>query len=145
MLWTWPRTYQGQKNCEDGLINTKDNNAVKMASYIPRTTMIRIWPYTYQGQKCCEHGLIHTKDKNAVYMTSCPHTYQGKSAGMALSRLLPSTNPWGPGDCGRQDCKLCNQQDEHQQDCRKRNVLYENHSNSNKANLNWQLFIFIFQ
>ena len=49
-----------------------------------------------------------------------------ESEGMALSRLLPSTYPWGPGDCGRQDCMLCNQQDEPQQDCRKRNVLYEN-------------------
>jgi hypothetical protein len=49
-----------------------------------------------------------------------------ESAGMALSRLLPSTNPWGPGDCGRQDCNICSQQDEKQQDCRKRNILYEN-------------------
>ena len=35
-----------------------------------------------------------------------------ESAGMALSRLLPSTNPWGPGDCGREDCKICSQDDE---------------------------------
>ena len=58
-------------------------------------------------------------------MTSC-RVRVAESAGMALSRLLPSTNPWGPGDCRRLDCKLCNQQDEPQQDCRKRNVLYEN-------------------
>ena len=32
-----------------------------------------------------------------------------ESAGIALSRLLPSTNPWGPGDCGRQDCVVCSQ------------------------------------
>ena len=49
-----------------------------------------------------------------------------ESAGMALSRLLSSTNPWGPGDCGCQDCNMCCQQDEQQQDCRKRNILYEN-------------------
>ena len=48
-----------------------------------------------------------------------------ESAGMALSRLLPSTNPWGPGDCGREDCALCGQQDEVRQDCRKRNILYQ--------------------
>ena len=36
-------------------------------------------------------------------------------AGMALSRLLPSTNPWGAGECGREDCPVCNQGDEKQQ------------------------------
>ena len=30
-----------------------------------------------------------------------------ESAGMPLSRLLPSTNPWGGGDCDRVDCLLC--------------------------------------
>jgi hypothetical protein len=49
-----------------------------------------------------------------------------ESAGMALSRLLPSTNSWGPVDCGRLDCVPCSQQDESQQDCRRRNILYEN-------------------
>ena len=48
-----------------------------------------------------------------------------ESAGMALSRLLPSTNPWGPGDCGREDCAICSQGDETQQDCRRRNILYQ--------------------
>ena len=46
-------------------------------------------------------------------------------AGMALSRLLPSTNPWGAGDCEREDCPVCNQGDEKQQNCKKRNILYE--------------------
>ena len=32
-------------------------------------------------------------------------------SGMPLSRLLPSTNPWGPGDCGRADCPVCDQGD----------------------------------
>ena len=27
-----------------------------------------------------------------------------ESAGDALGVLLPSTNPWGPMDCGRKDC-----------------------------------------
>ena len=49
-----------------------------------------------------------------------------ESAGMPLSRLLPSTNPWGAGDCGRQDCVLCSQQDETPQDCKRRSILYEN-------------------
>ena len=48
-----------------------------------------------------------------------------ESAGMALSRLLPSTNPWGPGDCGREDCKICSQDDEVKQDCRRRSILYQ--------------------
>ena len=30
-----------------------------------------------------------------------------ESVGTPLSRLLPSTNPWGAGDCGHQDCVLC--------------------------------------
>ena len=46
-------------------------------------------------------------------------------AGMPLSRLLPSTNPWGPGDCGRADCPVCDQGDEKNQNCKKRNILYE--------------------
>ena len=46
-------------------------------------------------------------------------------AGMALSRLLPSTNPWGQSDCGRVDCVICSQDDENKQDCKRRNVLYE--------------------
>ena len=32
-----------------------------------------------------------------------------ETTGMALSRLLPSNNPWGAGDCGRQDCPMCEQ------------------------------------
>ena len=51
-----------------------------------------------------------------------------ESAGTALSRLLPSTNPWGAGDCGRHDCVLCKQQDDLIQNCKKRSVLYENRS-----------------
>ena len=45
------------------------------------------------------------------------------SAGMPLSRLLPSKNPWGAGDCGRQDCVLCGQDDEKQQICKMWNIL----------------------
>ena len=48
-----------------------------------------------------------------------------ETAGMPLSRLLPSTNPWGPGDCGRQDCPVCEQGDEKTQNCKQRNILYE--------------------
>ena len=48
-----------------------------------------------------------------------------ETAGMPLSRLLPSTNPWGPSDCGRLDCITCNQGDEVKQDCKRRNILYE--------------------
>ena len=46
-------------------------------------------------------------------------------SGMPLSRLLPSTNPWGPGDCGRADCPVCDQGVEKSQNCKKRNILYE--------------------
>ena len=45
--------------------------------------------------------------------------------GMPLSRLLPSTNPWGPSDCGREDCPVCSQEDEKPQSCKTRNILYE--------------------
>ena len=44
-------------------------------------------------------------------------------ADMPLSRLLPSTNPWGAGDCERQDC---GQDVEKQQNCKMRNILYGN-------------------
>ena len=66
--------------------------------------------------------MLQKEEKRLGGMTSY-RVRIAESAGMALSRLLPSTNPWGPGDCGRQDCMLCNQQDENQQDCRRRNVL----------------------
>ena len=39
--------------------------------------------------------------------------------------MLLSTNPWVAGDCGREDFPVCNQGDENQQDCKKRNILYE--------------------
>ena len=48
-----------------------------------------------------------------------------EAAGTPLSILLPSTNPWGPMDCQRQDCVTCHQGDEQRIDCRKRNILYE--------------------
>ena len=48
-----------------------------------------------------------------------------ESAGTHLSRLLPSTNPWGPQACGRADCVTCHQGDERRIDCKKRNILYE--------------------
>ena len=49
-----------------------------------------------------------------------------ESAGSPLGMLLPSTNPWGPSDCTRQDCVPCRQGDESRIDCRRRNILYEN-------------------
>ena len=48
-----------------------------------------------------------------------------ESAGMAISRLLPSTNWWGAGDCGRHDCPVCELDDEHTQNCKQCNILYE--------------------
>ena len=49
-----------------------------------------------------------------------------ENAGSAVKMLLPSTNPWGKRDCQRLDCLICNQGDEEVQDCRRRNILYEN-------------------
>jgi hypothetical protein len=48
-----------------------------------------------------------------------------EAAGTPLSVLLPSTNPWGPMDCQRDDCVTCKQDDERRIDCRRRNILYE--------------------
>ena len=48
-----------------------------------------------------------------------------ETAGMPLSRLLPSTNPWGASDCGQLDRLVCDQGDEVKQDCKRRNILYE--------------------
>ena len=52
-----------------------------------------------------------------------------EAAGTPLCMLLPSTNPWGPADCGREDCVTCGQGDERRQDCRKRNIMYESSCN----------------
>ena len=49
-----------------------------------------------------------------------------ENAGSALKMILPSTNPWGNIDCQRKDCLICSQGDEEVQDCRRRNILYEN-------------------
>ena len=49
-----------------------------------------------------------------------------ENAGSALKMILPSTNPWGSRDCRRADCVICSQGDEEIQDCRRRNILYEN-------------------
>ena len=49
-----------------------------------------------------------------------------ESAGIALSRLLPSTNPWGCTDCEREDCVPCSQGEEKRINCKVRNILYEN-------------------
>ena len=49
--------------------------------------------------------MLQAEEKRLGGMTSY-RVRVAESAGMALSRLLPSTNPWGPGDCGRQDCNI---------------------------------------
>ena len=49
-----------------------------------------------------------------------------ENAGTALKRVFSSTNPWGSRECGRPDCVICSQGDERIQDCRRRNILYEN-------------------
>ena len=49
-----------------------------------------------------------------------------ETAEMALSRLLPSTNPWDSEDCRRMDCVICSQDDDKLQDCIQRNLVYEN-------------------
>ena len=49
-----------------------------------------------------------------------------EAAGTPLSILLPSTNPWGVQDCTRTDCVLCEQGEEKPQNCKTRNILYEN-------------------
>ena len=48
-----------------------------------------------------------------------------ESAGTQLRRLLPNTNPWAGGDCGRERCYTCNQGGEKREDCKRRNILYE--------------------
>ena len=49
-----------------------------------------------------------------------------ENAGSALKMIFSSTNPWGNRDCQRPDCVICRQGDEEIQDCRRRNILYEN-------------------
>ena len=48
-----------------------------------------------------------------------------ETTGMALSRLLRSTNPWGAEDCGGDDCPVCDQGDEKMKNCKQRNILYK--------------------
>ena len=46
-------------------------------------------------------------------------------SGTPLQRLLPNTNPWAGQPCGRTGCYTCGQGEEHIQDCKRRNILYE--------------------
>ena len=48
-----------------------------------------------------------------------------ETAGWVLAILLPSTNPWGAGDCGRHDCPVCEQGDENRQHGKQQNILCE--------------------
>ena len=48
-----------------------------------------------------------------------------ESAGVPLSLIFSSTDPWGPQYCERPECVPCMQQDETKINCRKRNILYE--------------------
>ena len=48
-----------------------------------------------------------------------------EGVGTKLKQLLPNTNPWRGSNCGR-DCIPCSQPGDLKQDCRKRNVIYEN-------------------
>ena len=47
-------------------------------------------------------------------------------AGTQLCRILPNTNSWRGMDCQREDCYPCSQGGEELQDCKRRNILYEN-------------------
>ena len=48
-----------------------------------------------------------------------------ETSGSQLCRLLPSTNPWGQGDCSRPDCYTCSQEGENKVNCKERNIIYE--------------------
>ena len=49
-----------------------------------------------------------------------------EGVGNKLKDLLPNSNPWRGTHCGREKCIPCNQPTEQKQDCRKRNIIYEN-------------------
>ena len=52
-----------------------------------------------------------------------------ENGGTKLQQLLPNTNPWSGGVCGREDCVTCKQGGETKQDCYKRGVVYESSCN----------------
>ena len=47
------------------------------------------------------------------------------TSGSQLFRLLPSTNPWGQGDCSRPGCYTCSQEGEKKVNCKERNIIHE--------------------
>ena len=49
-----------------------------------------------------------------------------EGVGTKLKDLMPNSNPWKGSHCGRERCIPCNQPTEHKQDCRRRNIIYEN-------------------
>ena len=49
-----------------------------------------------------------------------------EGVGNKLKDLLPNSNPWRGTHCGREKCIPCNQHTEQKQDCRRRNIIYEN-------------------
>ena len=48
-----------------------------------------------------------------------------ETSGSQLCRVLPNTNPWAGGDCGRVGRYTCSQRGENLEDCKRRNVLYK--------------------
>ena len=42
-----------------------------------------------------------------------------------MSMVMPTTNPWGPQDCQREDSVTCKQPGDKRINCRLRNILYE--------------------
>ena len=49
-----------------------------------------------------------------------------EGVGNKLKDLLPNANPWKGTHCGRERCIPCNQPTDQKQDCRRRNIIYEN-------------------
>ena len=49
-----------------------------------------------------------------------------EGVGNKLKDLLPNANPWKGAHCGREKCIPCNQPTDQKQDCRRRNIIYEN-------------------
>ena len=87
----------------------------------PRTTTVMFVEQTRGGLLAAR---LKEVEQRLVEMTGF-HVKMVERGGVKLSELLPNSNPWAGGNCGRTGCVTCGQGGERLPDCFKRSILYE--------------------
>jgi hypothetical protein len=87
----------------------------------PRTTSVMFVEQTQGGLLAAR---LREAEQGLVGLTGF-HIKMVERGGSKLSDLLPNSNPWAGGNCGREGCITCGQGGDRLPDCFKRSILYE--------------------